>query len=349
VLTLYWRAGEPLPPEVAAVVANPGQPVSVFRADSTYGRSQLEGAAQGVADNTALSDQICAFIHTIKVLEEGSGLIVGVEPYDGTFNPFQAQQVLAAAAGVPVSIEVGPQTEYAARLNDVAPWFAGGGLTAGNTFCSAAFGVVDAGTRTREYMLTADHCFGLGVQVRNGNGTAILGPVALNRPQHDSEVIRVTAAGTNTFFGGVGAIGAPERNAPVRVPAANVRGVTVACTSGASTGENCALAVVATNAITMRRVIIGGRAFLQRQTNMVFASSTVRRANGQMAVAVGSGDSGGPVVTDTSHDREALGTISAGQNPVGCGIFAAPRKLCFSTVIYADINTLLRSYVAALR
>ena len=204
-------------------------------------------------------------------------------------------------------------------------------------------------------MLTALHCFAAGTQVRNGDGTRVLGPVWLTRPEHDSEVIRVDQAGTHTYFGGVGGVGAAERSEAVRTAANNVRGTTVACTSGASTGENCALNVVATNVQEIRRrafIVPGGRIIVRDEVvhwGMVDATSTVVRRNRELAVAVGQGDSGGPVVTDSSRERRALGTMSSGSNPVSCGAFAAPRKLCFSTVRYADVNTLLRSYVAELR
>jgi hypothetical protein len=354
VLFLYWLGGEPLPPEIDAIVAEPGQPISVIRHDAPYSRSQLDPIALRLIDDAALSDAMCGFLHTIKVLEEGTGLVAGVDPYDASFDPMRAEAMLTAAAGVPVSVEVGPQTEAAGRLDDRAPWKAGGRITAGRGQCSAAFGIVDAGTRTREYMLTAEHCFALNTQVLNGDGTRILGPVTHLRPRWDSELIRVTAADTNTFFGGVGMIGAPESDAAVRRTAANIKGTTVACTSGASTGENCRLSVTATDVVVQRRIRIGPRLvrLVVAHTDMVMATSTVVRRNGQLAVAVGQGDSGGPVVTDTSSDRRALGTISGLQNPVHCGLFAdpgPPPKVCGSTVVYADINILLRSYVAAMR
>lgn len=347
VLDLYWLPGQTLPPEIASIVANPGYPITVVRVDAPFGRNMLQSSAQNLAGDTAIDDQMCAFLHTVEANEDGTGLTAIVAPYDSTFNPAQAAALLTAAAGVPVTVQIGPDPAYIARLNDVAPWWGGAGLTAGGGFCSSAYGVVNAaGT---QYMLTANHCFALGVNVSNGNGTAVLGPVALNRPQFDSELIRVTAAGTNTFFGGVNGVGVPEYNQPVRVSAANVRN-TSACTSGASTGENCALNIVATNVIIIHRAIVGGRVVIVgMETNMVIANSTVVRPTGQLAVAAGQGDSGGPVATDNYANRRGLGTISAGANIVGCGLFAAPGKLCFSTVIYADLNTLLRSYAVAMR
>ncbi|HEV2783834.1 MAG TPA: hypothetical protein VGX25_30990 [Actinophytocola sp.] len=357
-LGLYWLPGEPLPAEVAQIVADPGQPIEVVRYDAPYSRAHLDPIATALLENAALSDQMCGFLHTVKVLEEGTGLVAGVEPYDGSFNPGQAQQLLTAAAGVPVTVDVSPQNVLAGRLDDTAPWFAGGRITApGFGQCSTGFGIVDAGTRTREYMLTALHCFAPGTQVRNGDGTRILGPVVNTRPLQDSELISVAQAGTSTFTGGVGGVGAAEGSVVVRNPGRNVRNTTVACTSGASTGENCALNVIATNVREILRFVqIGpfGRRIVRDvvvKAGMVDATSTVVRRNGQLAVAVGQGDSGGPVLTDSSRDRLALGIISS-LDPralVSCGLFAAPRKLCASTVRYADINVLLNTYVAALR
>ena len=349
VLDLYWQPGQPLPPAIAAIVANPGYPITVVQVPAPFGRAALSADAQNLAADTALDNQMCGFLNTVEVLEDGTGLSAVVEPYNSSFNLPQAQALLSAAAGVPVTVSVGPEPDYVARLNDVAPWFGGGGLTAGGGFCSAAFGVVNANTG-QQYMLTANHCFALNANVNNGNGTALLGPVALNRPQFDSELISVgAAAGTNTFFGGVNGVGAAEYNQAVRASAANVRG-TSACTSGASTGENCSLNIAFTNVVIIHRAIVGGRVVIVGvQTNMVIANSTVVRRNGQLAVAAGQGDSGGPVVTDNYSNRRALGTISAGTNIVGCGLFAAPGKLCFSTVIYADLNTLLNSYGVAMR
>jgi hypothetical protein len=355
VLWLYWLPGEALPPEIEAIVADPGAPVSVIRLDAPYSRVQLDPLAGPLLTNAALSDAMCGFLHTIKVREEGSGLIAGVEPYDASFNAAQAESILSAAAGVPVTVEVGPQTEPTGRLDDASPWFGGARITAGAGQCSTAFGIVNAGTRVRHYMATALHCFAMNTLVSNGDGTRQLGRVVNSRPEHDSELISVDQAGTDVYFGGVGGVGAAESNAPVRRPAANVRGTTVACTSGASTGENCGLNVVATDVSEVRRIVeIGpfGRMIVRDvvvKSGMVDATSTVVRRNGQLAVAVGQGDSGGPVVTDSSRDRRALGVMSSGTNDVSCGLFAAPRKRCFSTVRYADINVLLRTYVAELR
>lgn len=351
VLDLYWLPGQPLPPAIAAIVANPGYPITVVQVSAPYGRGTLTTDAQNLANDTSVDGQMCGFLNTIEILEDGTGLGAVVEPYNSaSFSIPLAQALLTAAAGVPVTVTVGPQVTDLARLNDTAPWWGGAGLTSpGQGFCSSAFGVVNNATGA-QYMLTANHCYPNGANVSNGNGTAVLGPVALNRPLFDSELISVGAnAGTFTFFGGVNGVGVPEYTQQVRVAAANVRG-TSACTSGASTGENCALNIAFTNVIILQRVIILGLpVLLPVRFNMVIADSTVVRANGQLAVAGGQGDSGGPVVTDDSGNRRALGTISAGRNLVGCGLFAAPGKLCFSTVVYADLNTLLTSYGVAMR
>src|SRR5262249_31647777 len=128
-------------------------------------------------------------------------------------------------------------------------------------------------------------------------------------------------------------------------PAANIKDTTVVCTSGAATGENCALKVVATNV----KVKEGNNRF-----NMVAAASTIMRGNAP-AVAVGQGDSGGPVGSDEPNrgSRDAFGIISSGTNPLGtnppsCAPFNAVPK-CYSVVFYADIKTVLRREKLALK
>lgn len=351
-LSLYWLAGQPLPPDIQQVVDNPGAPVAVVREDASYSRGHLKSVSLALLNNAPLSDRICGFLHTAKALEEGSGLIAGVEPYDpATFDVATAQSVLSSAAGVPVTIEIGPQPTQTGRLNDAPPWYAGGKIV--NPLrgeCSTSFGVVD-GLR-REYMLTAEHCFRIGDRVENGNRTRVLGPVVNARALHDSELISVTAAGDRTFFGGVGGAGAAEYTLEVDVLGRNVRG-TIVCTSGASTGENCGLVITATNvAFEIRRWVLDPRfgwvlVRIPVIEDMVDATSI--RPRMPVRRAVGSGDSGGPATTDAVHP-EALGINSAGlDRPIGCGPFAAPRKLCFHSVRYADLASVLRWYGVALK
>ncbi|MFD0635851.1 trypsin-like serine protease [Catenulispora yoronensis] len=155
--------------------------------------------------------------------------------------------------------------------------------------------------------------------MKNGNGTVAVGTVTANRQVNDSELITVaagSAAGTSTFFGGVGNAGAAETTQVVRVAVANVRN-TSACTSGASTGENCGLNIDATNVVIRSRARVNGVIVVAVvRSDMVIASAAAGKRSS------GDGDSGGPVTSDSSNNRRAQGTISAGRVVVGCGAFA---------------------------
>ena len=349
-MTLYWLAGEPLPPDIEQVVPDPGAPVTVVRQDAAYARIHLRSVTSALLNDPWLSDQICGFLHTIKPREEGSGLVAGVEPYDASFDIVTAQDVLSSAAGLPVTIEVGPQPTETTRLNDAAPWFAGAKITDLRGECSTSFGVVD-GLR-QEYMLSASHCFGLGVRVLNGNGTRVLGNVTHLRREHDSEMIGVTQAGNRTYFGGVGGAGAAEYDLQVNRRANNVVG-TIVCTSGAATGENCGLQIIVTGVgWVIRRWVFDPRlgwvlVRIPVMEDMVDATSI--RPRRPVTRAVGSGDSGGPAVTDSVRP-EALGIMSAGLGrPIGCGPFRAANRFCFHTVRYVDLGAVLRWYGVALK
>ncbi|MFD0635850.1 hypothetical protein ACFQ9X_34085 [Catenulispora yoronensis] len=157
VLDLYWQTGQTLPAPVQAIVNNPGGGITVTRVDAPFGRIQLQNSAQSLMSNLGLNTQICGFLHTVKILEDGTGLTAGVDPYTpGTFDQWQAGSTLTAAAGVPVTVEVGPQPQDSARISDTSPFYGGAGLTAGTAFCSSGFGVTDG---TKDFLLTANHCF----------------------------------------------------------------------------------------------------------------------------------------------------------------------------------------------
>jgi hypothetical protein len=367
-LTLYWVQGQPLPPEISQIVANPGSLIHIERVDATYSRTQLNSTADGLLDEianelqghantmgTSLCNQISGFLHEIEVPEEGTGLIGRVEPYDrASFDANAAGEILTGAAGgVPVHVEVGqPSVATAGRLNDASPWKAGGRITQPDPSgafvheCSAGFGIV--GPQNKKYMMTAAHCFKVNTQVNNGNvaNPTALGNVTSRDEPSDSEIIAVNQADPKIFTGGVGGVGAAEGSADVIGTQGKLRGTENVCTSGTSTGENCKLEVKATNTRGFARL-----GFLNWvRVVVVTAKSTIVDEDGP-TVAVGHGDSGGPVeVIDKNGKRKALGIISAENldNQVSCRLFRAEKKKCSSTVYYFSIDPLLRGYGATL-
>lgn len=355
-LDLYWQEGEVLPPDVAAIVADPGQPVTVARMNATCGKVYLDSRADALMNAPDTSGQICGLMHTIIVPEEGTGLNVQAQPYDGvdqTAFASQAAAVLSQIAAVPVQVTIAPLPTQTGRQDDHAPWWGGARITSpGLGRCSDGFGVVrTVGTKTTQYMLSAAHCFGPGDNVFNGvaagvAGNAQIGTVADFLPGFDSELIQAPlgvrpAVFTDVWDGG-GFI------SPVNKTGVNIKGLLMfVCASGASTGQNCLLNVTDTDvrifnwwlSITLRK--------FQWSTNLVTAQAFFFR-NVWRGTAIGQGDSGGPVIQYTAEgSAQAMGTIVAGKGVVPCGA-VAPGISCFGTVYYADINNLLKVYGAGL-
>ena len=369
-LRLYWLPGQPLPTEIESIVEDPGQPITVVRESAPFSRNQLRPLSRMLLEDVSLDTRFCGFLHTVIVPEEGTGLIAEIEPYLGADQAAlatEATTALTEAAGVPVTVRIKAEPVKAGRQDDASPWKAGARITAALGrgrigLCSTAFGV-DIGTK--QYMLSAAHCFPKGALVFNGGAgpqRRQLGPVADTKPLHDAETIEVDKADTNTFLGGVNS----NVSLPIRQPKKNVKGLFV-CSSGASTGENCKLEIVATDIKYVETIVIvegfGRRRrvrVVERVTGEGFvrAVSTERRKpGGEFRVAVGSGDSGGPVFfprADTTKDHEAAGVISAGgfpqprRTPFPCEP-GALTTVCYPEIIYADISIVLKAFNATLR
>jgi hypothetical protein len=349
-LDLYWVAGQALPPDVAALVADPGQPITVTRMDAVYGKSFLDSRADALMNAPDFSGQICGLMHTIIVPEEGYGLNVQAQPYQGVDQavfPVQAAAVLSQYAGVPVQVTVAPAPTETGRQNDIAPWWAGGRTTS-NGGCSAGFGVVRRiGATSTPYLLSAAHCANPGAQVSNGvaaPGNTVIGTVRDFLPGFDSELVQVDPAMGVRPAVFKGAWDAGDFISPVNTTGVNVKGLLMfVCTSGASTGQNCLLNINNTDVRILNVDLSITLLRLQWTTNLVTAKPLFFRA-AFLGVAVGKGDSGGPVIQYTAGGgARAVGTMVAGSGVVPCGD-AAPKVICFSQVYYADINKLLDTY-----
>lgn len=98
---------------------------------------------------------------------------------------------------------------------------------------------------------------------------------------------------------------------------------TYICTSGSNTGTNCNIKVDGATYIT-----IDGYSVLT-------VEATQQTSGGR---AVGNGDSGGPVLTNTSVSGEikAAGIISAGSGNVSCS--GTDSTSCYHTVYYVPIQ-----------
>lgn len=108
--------------------------------------------------------------------------------------------------------------------------------------------------------------------------------------------------------------------------AGNTKG-TYTCQSGASTGVNCDIKIINKRITATRSTTDGsGGVRAERQANV--------RTHG-------TGDSGGPVLKNTSRSSDVLaaGIISDGQDQLDGGGSAAPGTRCFKKVIYKHIQT----------
>lgn len=334
-LLLCWLSGDPLPSPVAAIVANPGQPITVVREDTPFSYNQLAARVGSIDGNSSLGAQINGSINAVVVPEEGTGLIAEVTPNDpSTFDQAHAQSVLSAAAGVPVTVEVNPAPTGFTRLNDASPWSGGGRLTTGGAMprpiCSSGFGMVIG---TTPYLLTALHC-GAGPffngQLAGANRRRI-GAVGPNVVAADSEAIAIdnpNTASRNIYKGGVN--DATEGSVRIAAAGVNVRGLFV-CTSGSFSGQHCALLVRFINLF-----------LATGQGPFAWAFAPVG------GVAAAEGDSGGPVAMREFPGGPVLGmgVISGGFRKFPCAVYDA--TVCGSDVFYSHLVPLLRAYGGAL-
>jgi hypothetical protein len=348
-LELHWLAGDPLPSDIAAIVASPPYPITVTRVDAPYGRAYLDSRATIITGSPSLGAQACGLVHTVVVPEEGNGLQVVAQPYTGvdpaTFVS-KLTPLLTAAAGVPVQVTVGPfPQDTVGRQAETAPWWAGARIKVGTSNCSSGFGVIRPNDTNKPYVLTAAHCFLPGATVLNGGAGAAqrtIGTVRDYLPGFDSEMIEINRADGLQSVTYTGAWDGAAF-ADVATTGVNIRGLLqFVCTDGASTGENCLLAIQNTD-VRVLNPAFTTPARQQWTTNLVTAKPIFFR-NIWIGTAVGAGDSGGPVVQYRTDGKvRAMGTMVAGSGVTRCGT-VAPGVTCYGTVYYADINNLLNTY-----
>jgi hypothetical protein len=358
-LFLCWLRGDPLPAEVAAIVADPGQPITVSRLDTTYSLSLLNARVDSILGHDLLALQIGGVIHEVTVPEEGDGLVAGVRPDDPAVDPgqfiAQATPILSAAAGVPVTVRIKERAKFLAgtRHNDDSPW-SGGARLINYQFnppgiCSSGFGVTSGG---KDHLLTAAHCFGHGIAEDAYNGAAPpnhkkighLEFVGDRKEGLDVEQLRVTngTAGSKIYFGGVGN---NETLLPVAGVKPNVVNLFVA-TSGATSGTRMPLRIVDTQVNWEREV--GGRFKIKVKMGPHVKAMSIRPPLAR-GMAAARGDSGGPVVmVDKDSKIHAVGTISWGDGFYPCQI-GAEQTECAEDVFYPDIAESLKALGATLK
>jgi hypothetical protein len=198
--------------------------------------------------------------------------------------------------------------------------------------CTTGFAV---STRRGAKMLTAGHCGADGETVYSGSG-AVMGLISGDNDTRDTMLIDTDSAG-RIYVDAYDS----STSKPVRTPLDSYVD-TLACTSGAMTGEHCKIRIVATDLVINVGYLI---------------YPVVEAVHDDGTVAAGFGDSGGPVVAQDSWGPfgngdfvlvYALGTITAidlGQE-VDCGQTYADTR-CSSTMFYVGIMDALAYYGAS--
>jgi hypothetical protein len=221
---------------------------------------------------------------------------------------------------IPVDIALAPEgTAQVSRANDSVPWWAGSITRVGGGICTTGFAVMRGTTRG---LLSAGHCNPAGGGVfTNGTGVPI-GRAGLPVTISDSIFIPSPSAG-RTYVGGVGS----SASMAVIAPIPNFPGQWV-CTEGAATGEHCAI----TN------FLVGGVSFIGGTVTLGITLA-FRWFGG---VAVGSGDSGGPVIVSSNpFFALAAGLIDFAVGGTTCPPGVGLGGVCSSVVGYVDINWVL--------
>jgi hypothetical protein len=239
------------------------------------------------------------------------------------------------------------------RYNDSSPWNGGDfiyHLANGNwSDCSSGIPVHDA-TNGTHYMLTASHCFwdfgGVGTSVRNGyvrvdtnapysgSSTTLIGSVTKNsnlNPGSTTLDVALIKTGSSTldFVAAWNSQGYG-----IQVGRATNHVGDQVCQSGAFDGQICGGIVI--------------RALNLTECPGNFCVNHLVQANNSTSgtVAVGEGDSGGPVYSYTGSNLLARGMTDQGSGSVSCTSVppGTAGRLCFHTLYFVEMASIDSSW-----
>jgi hypothetical protein len=318
---LFWN-GE-LPDSVARLVDEISREVPVEVVPARHSLAELEEQQAAIAQEDG--------VNGVGPQVDGSGLIVR---FRGSEEEARALPAIRAAT-VPLTIEPFDTTapvSCTGRQDDCSPYWGGAKyVMPSGGWCTMGFSLkftsyllpYSSSTWTR--MLSAGHCSSDGTAIVDGGGDTF-GTVT---GDYDTQDILTISPAAGVTLGGRVYVGPWNSGIPsnkaVAGTAASFVGQWV-CPSGAATGEHCNVKVTAVNFTIWGTV------------------KTVVAKEQSGGVAVGKGDSGGPVITyNLSGKVNANGTISAGSNQVACPS-GSPSSMCFNTIYYVDILTSLAHY-----
>ncbi len=300
-IELYWKGD--LPDEVRAEIEaqeKAGITVNVGPAD--YSEAELSDALQQATDSRDRYPGMTLLVPQ----PDGSGL-------QGYFTDTKAAQSYTFA--VPVTVVEAPEgTVPMSRSADTPPFWGGAVTRVPRGSCTTGFPVIQG---TTFGVLSAAHCDPAGGGLFSTPPGLTIGtsrrPVTIS----DSIVVPTRSAG-RAYWGPPGS----SFSMHVVAPTPNFPGQWV-CTSGAFTGTNCPIV----------NIFVGGVSFINGVPTLGVTIG-VKLFGG---LAVGSGDSGGPVVVALSpFNALAAGLISFAIAGSSCPPPAG--GVCSGLVGYIDIN-----------
>jgi hypothetical protein len=348
-LDLYWVGA--LPAAVTEVLGEDRR--LVVHDDADHDHAELSRAAETLAPGSPLARSAGVEISSVAIPPEGTGLRVGIDAEGRRIDVRAIAAKLSAGVGVPVRVVIEGPTRPFGRIDDRAPWSAGGramirvsdGASSDGgaeqwSACSLGYGLRDPRTM-REYAVTAAHCFDEAADATAWNGgrrvpigawSAMSLPldvayVAIDDPMGRGMSAHVWSGGVRDGEPGVRTV---TGSSPT------IKGMWV-CGSGAATGENCGIKV--------SDVDVMQRATLPRSGATYTVRHTARGYRSDRRVASGSGDSGGPVFAPSGpggDGADAIGVIHGGVDGarVGCGDLAATE--CSASVSFVPVAEIQR-------
>jgi hypothetical protein len=311
-----WWKGEVPDSVLAEIAAQEKAGVHIILGKAQYSEGELAAAQDQILQNLDAYPGL-AFI---AAQPDGSGL-------HGEFTDVDAARDFRFPVSVQVTASAG--NTFASRAVDSTPWWGGAVTLTGKSLCTTGFpmGNFFGPFELNRGLITASHCDPAfsGSTFFNGAGSPI--GVGVTRTAPVDTTYLVAPSSPRVYTGGPG-----SASKAVAGPIPNFPGQFV-CTSGAVTFEHC----------TVINLFVFGGAVLPdpRSGGSIVVTGVTLAINTTGGIAVGSGDSGGPVYVPLSPIHVlAAGMIdfSVGGGPCPAG---PPGAVCSSMVGYVDINWIM--------
>lgn len=338
-VTFYLVDGK-VPSAIADLVNKHGVADRVDYAPARFSMATLESARDTLmADGlTPGSTYDGAYIIGIAINDDGSGLRVD---YDATSPaPTSTATRSLSRTSNPVAADAvtfQPAERWEStngnRNDDRSPW-SGGAFMYNTQYCSTAFGV-KLGT-VGYGLFTAAHCTPKAdgkfyTYANRAIGSSFSGGLVKNgvRAILSTGTATNNTAG-NAYYGGIGTTVVRD----VLTYAKAQSGEKV-CTSGANSGLHC-------------NIQIANASYTGADAGYAYTGATGYNLDSGTAIAVVSGDSGGPVVKASGTGVIGYGVITQGSVTVTCGTRQVASGSCYHNVFFADLGLALTGFRANL-